>query len=52
MSKIKASFLMNQNVHFEAKILAVQMGTTLTALFNRWIEEGLEKELNKTREDE
>lgn len=51
LKKARVDFLLDKGVKQQIKDLAYKQDTTATALYTKWIMEGLQRELEQTRLD-
>ena len=49
MKKARVDFLLDESVKKQIKDLAYEKDTTATALYTKWIMEGLQREIEQTR---
>lgn len=49
--KIKISFYINEKTHYKVKRMALDQKTSASALYNKWIDEGVLKEEKQTTLD-
>lgn len=50
-NKIKISFYISEKTHYKVKRMALEQRISATALYNKWIDEGVLKEEKQTKLD-
>ena len=48
----RVNFDIDEDIHFQAKEIALKRKKTIKELYTKWILDGIEKETNQTRFDE